>query len=187
MAGLSILGSVGMLLAVGVALVKLILMDNSQPTEAVHRPTSFTKPVVAILDIIFAYGGQVRLGRGENFLQCIFYICQRWTSRFILEGAVSLMTSVNLLMLAKRCTQQDTSCRWTELRSQIKHDGHLFGKLLTLQACIFGIEWMDFCIRVEVIATLDRDWFESWDWFPVFISQRSELCKITYAISKCNY
>lgn len=61
MAGLSLLGSVGMLTAVGVALVKLLLIGSAQPTEAVHRPTSFSRPIVAVLDIIFAYGGQVRI------------------------------------------------------------------------------------------------------------------------------
>ena len=57
---LSILGSVGMLLSVIVATVKLIIMDTTdKPTELIHKPDTFLTPIVAILDIVFTYGGQV--------------------------------------------------------------------------------------------------------------------------------
>lgn len=57
---LSILGSVGMLLSVIIATMKLLVMDSeAQPTELVHRSGFFATYVVAFLDIVFTYGGQV--------------------------------------------------------------------------------------------------------------------------------
>lgn len=57
---LSILGSIGMLLSVVIATLKLLLMDSGvKQTELVHRPKSLTTPIVAILDLVFTYGGQV--------------------------------------------------------------------------------------------------------------------------------
>ena len=59
MAVLSILGSIGMLLSVVVATVKLLVMDGkAEHTELVHRPSIFATPIVAVLDIVFTYGGQ---------------------------------------------------------------------------------------------------------------------------------
>jgi len=57
---LSSLGTLGMLVSVGVAVGKLVVMDAPiKPTELIHRPTNITTSVVALLDIVFTYGGQV--------------------------------------------------------------------------------------------------------------------------------
>lgn len=54
------MGSVGMLLSVVIATVKLLVMESTaEPTEMVHRPDIFATPIVAFLDIVFTYGGQV--------------------------------------------------------------------------------------------------------------------------------
>ena len=63
MAALSVIGTVGMVLAVGVAVGKLCLMDGPlKPTELIHKPDDFYTPFVALLDIIFTYGGQASQG-----------------------------------------------------------------------------------------------------------------------------
>ena len=56
---LSVLGSVGMLLSVIIATIKLVLMESEvKHTELIHKPDTFSTPIVAILDIVFTYGGQ---------------------------------------------------------------------------------------------------------------------------------
>ena len=58
-AALSVIGTVGMVLAVAVAVGKLCVMDAPlKPTELIHKPDDFYTPFVALLDIIFTYGGQ---------------------------------------------------------------------------------------------------------------------------------
>ena len=59
---LSILGSVGMLLSAIIATIKLVLMESDvKHTELIHKPDTFSTPIVAILDIVFTYGGQASI------------------------------------------------------------------------------------------------------------------------------
>lgn len=60
MAALSAIGTVGMVTAVAVAVGKLTtLAPPVERTELVHMPRSVNSLVVALLDIVFSYGGQV--------------------------------------------------------------------------------------------------------------------------------
>ena len=84
---LSSLGTLGMLVAIGVAVGKLAAMEVPiKPTELIHKPSNITTPVVALLDIVFTYGGQVSFHSNTFSLtsshMCIYsyLLASNWTT-----------------------------------------------------------------------------------------------------------
>jgi hypothetical protein len=71
----SVLGIAGMVLALGIAGVKLCVTSRPasfRPPEVVHAPQDISTPLVGVFDMVFTWGGQVNWAR---CVQHIFRLC----------------------------------------------------------------------------------------------------------------
>lgn len=73
--GFSLVGILGMLIAVVVAVAKVlrVQVEDYQPTQLIHRPESVRITLVAVMDIVFTYGGISLLDTPTLFTP-VFYL-----------------------------------------------------------------------------------------------------------------